>query len=150
MTTCKQEAMRSVHRYAIGGAALAALPLPFTSAGLLAIESRLIGAVGEVYGERQGGIPNAVARGAAAFVGRAAKRVSKRAMESAPGVLRPVIRMAIAGATIEAIGLGLVFYYERKSPGRAFQGAAAGAGAVRRGSNGKGTMPRDVPGASAF
>jgi uncharacterized protein (DUF697 family) len=115
MTTAKEEAIQWVHRYAIGSAVFAALPLPFSSAGLLAIQTRMLTTIDEVYGEKAGGTAmNLVQKGVLAVLGRALKRTSVRATEAVPSAVRPLVRMAIAGATTEALGIGLILLHERK------------------------------------
>jgi uncharacterized protein (DUF697 family) len=115
MTTAKEEAMQWVHRYAIGSAVFAALPLPFSSAGLIAIQTRMLTTIDEVYGEKAGGSAmNLVQKGALALLGRALKRASVRATEAVPRAVKPLVRMAIAGATTEALGFGLILLHERK------------------------------------
>jgi uncharacterized protein (DUF697 family) len=120
MTTCKEEAVRWIHRYAAGGAAFAALPIPFsTSAGLAAIEAHLLAVIGEIYGEGIGAFASATAGGTFSAVGQGLKYVACHAACFIPGFGIP-IRMAIAGATIEALGHAVVAHFERKHPGKPF------------------------------
>jgi uncharacterized protein (DUF697 family) len=120
MTTCKEEANRWVHRYAAGGAAFAALPIPFsTSAGLVALETHLLSMIGEIYGDGVGAFGAATAGGAFSAMGQGLKYAACRAACFIP-VLGIPIRMGIAGATIEALGRSVVAHYERKFPGKEF------------------------------
>lgn len=120
MTTCKEEAVRWVHRYAVGGAAFAALPIPFsTSAGLAALETHLLGVIGEIYGEGVNAFASATAGGTFTAAGQGLKYLACQAVLLIPGAGIP-IRMAIAGATIEAFGRAIVAHFERKHPGKEF------------------------------
>ena len=120
MTTCKEEAIRWVHRYALGGAAFAAIPLPVpTTAGLATMEMHLATVIADVYGEPSTGFGTAAAGGAFAFFGQGLKFVACQAACFIP-VLGIPIRMGIAGVTIEALGHSVIAHYERKHPGRAF------------------------------
>lgn len=121
MTTCKNEAIQWVHRYALGGAAFAALPLPFSTAGLTAIEAHMMKTIGEVYEDSLGGMLSAAAKGALALGSKGLKNAARRATDSVPAPLAPVVRMLIAGATIELIGLGLILHFENKNPGKSFR-----------------------------
>lgn len=115
MTTAKEQAIQWVHRYAIGSAAVAALPLPLASAGLMAINARMVGTIEEVYGEKAGGPVMGIAvKAGLALVGRMVRKTSERATAAVPSMAKPLVRMAIAGVTTEALGLGLVLYYERQ------------------------------------
>ncbi|MDC0685322.1 MULTISPECIES: hypothetical protein [Sorangium] len=121
MTTCRDEALRWVHRYAIGGAAFAALPLPIsTSAGLVAIETHMMAMVGEIYGENVGSVVTTAAGGSFAILGQGLKFLATRAVGFVP-VIGPAIKMGIAGLTIVAIGRGVVGHFERKYPGKIFE-----------------------------
>lgn len=120
MTTCKEEAIRWVHRYAAGGAAFAALPIPFsTSAGLVALETHLVSVISEIYGDGVTTFGAATAGGAFSAVGQGLKYAACQAACFIPGFGIP-IRMTIAGASIEALGQAVVAHYERKHPGKAF------------------------------
>jgi uncharacterized protein (DUF697 family) len=121
MTTCKEEALRWVHRYAIGGAAFAVLPLPVsTSAGLVAIETHMMAMIGDIYGENVGSVTTTAAGGSFAVLGQGLKFVATQAVGLIP-VIGPAIKMTIAGLTIEALGRSIVGHFERKYPGRPFQ-----------------------------
>jgi uncharacterized protein (DUF697 family) len=118
--TCKQEATRWVHRYAAGGAAFAALPIPFsTSVGLAALETHLLSVIGEIYGEGVGAFASATAGGTFSAAGQGLKFVACQAACFIPGFGIP-IRMAIAGATIEALGHAVIAHFERKHTGKLF------------------------------
>lgn len=120
MTTCKDEALRWVHRYAAGGVAFAALPIPFsTSTGLAALETHMAAMIAEIYGETGGTFATAAAGGAFATLGQGLKYLACRATAFVP-VLGVPIRMAIAGGTIESLGHAIVAHYERKHHGKLF------------------------------
>jgi uncharacterized protein (DUF697 family) len=121
MTTCKEEALRWIHRYAIGGAAFAALPLPVsTSAGLVAIETHMMSVIGEIYGESVGSVTATAAGGGFAILGQGLKYLATHAAGRVP-VIGRAVKMTIAALTIEAIGHSIVGHFERKHPGKAFQ-----------------------------
>lgn len=121
MTTCKEEATRWVYRYAIGGAAFAALPIPFsTSAGLATLETHMMHAIGGIYGEDGGTLATAAAGGTFAVMGQGLKYVAMQAAAFVPG-LGTAVRMGIAGSTVVTIGMAIIGHYERKYPGKLFQ-----------------------------
>ena len=118
MTTCKEEALRWVHRYAAGGAVLAAIPMPLSTSSLLAaLETYMMRMIGDVYGDAPSGTATAVAGSSFAIGGRGLKFLAMRAGGFIP-ILGIPIRMTIAGATIEALGHAIVAHYERKHPGK--------------------------------
>jgi uncharacterized protein (DUF697 family) len=118
MTTCKEEALRWVHVYAAGGAAFAAIPMPLsTSAGLVVLETHMVGFIGGIYGDSAGAATTAAASGTFTVMGQGLKYVATQAACFIP-VLGSVIRMTIAGATIESLGRAIVAHYERKYPGK--------------------------------
>lgn len=120
MTTCKEEALRWVHRYAAGGAAFAALPIPFsTSTGLAALETHMAAMIAEIYGDTGAAFATAAAGGAFAALGQGLKYVACQATLLVPLFGIP-IRMAIAGGTIESLGYAIVAHYERKHEGKLF------------------------------
>jgi uncharacterized protein (DUF697 family) len=122
MTTCKEEALRWVHRYAAGGAAFAAIPIPFsTSAGLAAMETHMTAFIGSIYSDPMGGPTTAAAGGTFAVMGQGLKWMATQAVGFVP-LLGPVIRMSIAAATIEGLGRAIVSHYERKYPDKEFTG----------------------------
>jgi uncharacterized protein (DUF697 family) len=126
MATCKEEALRWVHLYAVGGAVFAALPLPVsTTAGLATLEAHLIKMIGDIYGSPPS--PRAITSAAAglALAGRGLRRISRGA-DGKRGILRLAIRMGIAAAAIEIVGRVAVNHYERKSPHRTFHPTAYG------------------------
>src|SRR5262245_53135536 len=99
MTTCREEATRWVHRYAAGGAAFAAIPIPMsTSAGLAAMETTMVAMIGEIYGDPIGGITSAAASGTFAIFGQGLKWIAIQGTLLVP-VLGIAIRMGIAAAT---------------------------------------------------
>lgn len=121
MTTCKEEALRWVHRYAAGGAAFAAIPMPFsTSNGLAALETHMATMIADIYGDKGNTFAAAAAGGAFAAMGQGLKFVAVKATVFVP-VLGIPIRMAIAGATIESLGRAIVAHHERKYPGKLFE-----------------------------
>ena len=120
MVTCREEALRWVHRYAAGGALVSALPLPMaTSPVLAALETHMVGVIANIYGSSLETTTTAAAGGTFTAMGVGLKFVATRAVVFVP-VVGPVIRSAIAAATIEAIGNSLVAHYERKLPGKVF------------------------------
>jgi uncharacterized protein (DUF697 family) len=123
--TCKEESMRWVHRYAIGGAAFAMLPLPLsTTAGLAALEAHMFRVVGEVYGETVSGVASLAAGGSFEVMGQGLKFLAARAVAFVPPPFGPAIRAGIAAIVIESIGFGIVGHFERKYPGKLFSRAA--------------------------
>ena len=119
MTTCKQEAERWVHRYALGGAAFSAIPLPVTSAGLATLETHMMTLIGEIYGEPVGAISTATAGGALAILGQGLKWVAMQGSLFVP-VAGTAVRMGIAAVTIESLGRAIIGTYERRYPGKVF------------------------------
>ncbi len=112
MDTRKEQALRWVHRYALGGAALAAIPIPVShTASLAALETYLLKVLGDVYGQSPSGATVAAAGGTFAIGGQALKQLAMTASYYLP-VLGIPIRMAIAGATIEALGRAIIAHYE--------------------------------------
>jgi len=107
-----------VHRYAIGGAAFAALPLP-TSAGLAALQTHMFSMIGDIYGESVGSLTSAAAGGSFTVMGQGLRFVAQRAVGFVP-VIGPVIKAGIAAAAIESIGHGIITHFERKYPGKVF------------------------------
>ena len=118
-TTCKEEALRWVHRYAAAGAAFAAIPLPVTTTGLATIETHMVGFIGSIYGDPMGGVATAATGGSLAIMGQGLKWVALQAVGFVPVVGLP-IRMAIAAGVIEGIGHAIVQHYERKHPDKPF------------------------------
>jgi uncharacterized protein (DUF697 family) len=122
--TCREEAMRWVHRYAIGGAAFAALPLPIsTTAGLAALEVHMFNFIGGVYGESVGNLASLAAGGGLEVMGAGLKFVATRAVSFVPGPAGIVIRAGIAAVVIETLGRAIIGHFERKHPGRLFSPA---------------------------
>ncbi len=117
--TCKEEALRWVHRYAAAGAAFAAIPLPVTTTGLATIETHMVGFIGSVYGDPMSGVATAATGGSLAIMGQGLKWLAFQATGFVPVVGLP-IRMAIAASVIEGIGHGIVQHYERKHPNKVF------------------------------
>lgn len=114
MATRKEQALRWVHRYAAGGAALAAIPIPVShTASLAALETYLMKVIGDVYGDTPSGAAVAAAGGTFAIGGQALKQLAMSASCYVP-VLGIPIRMAIAAATIETLGRAIIAHYEQK------------------------------------
>ena len=120
--TCKQEAELWVHRYAAGGAAFSALPLPVTSAGLATLETHMMTLIGEIYGEAPGAVFTAAAGGSFAILGQGLKWLAFQGSLFVP-VAGVAVRMGIAALTIESIGRAIIGSYERKYPGKVFSAA---------------------------
>lgn len=121
MTTCREEALRWVHRYAVGGAAFAAIPLPGTSTGLATLETHMTSVIGEIYGESVGAVATTAAGGSYAILGQGLKYLVHKAAAFVPGPAGFAVRLIVAGATIEGIGRAIIEHYERKYPGKLFQ-----------------------------
>ena len=120
MTTCKEESLRWVHRYAGGGAAYAAVPIPVsTSAGLAAMETTMVAMIGDIYGDSMSGLNSALASGTFIVFGQGLKWLAIQGTMFLPLIGIP-LRMAIAGGTMEVIGHSLIAHYERKYPGKLF------------------------------
>ena len=120
MITCKEEAQRWVHRFAAGGALFAAIPIPLSTAPILAaIETHLFGVIATIYGDSPGAPATAAVGGTFVAAGTGLKVAAGAATKLVP-VVGPLIHGIIAAATIEAIGQGLVAHYERKCPGKIF------------------------------
>jgi uncharacterized protein (DUF697 family) len=119
MVSCKQEALHWVHRYAVAGAAFAAIPLPVTTAGLATIETHMLGFIGSIYGDPMSGAATAATGGTLAIVGQGLKWLAHKATNLVPAAGIP-IRMAIAAGVIEGIGYAMIQHYERKYPSRMF------------------------------
>ncbi len=124
MISCKQEALRWVHRYAIGGAALAAIPIPVsTTNSLAALETYMMKVIGDIYSDSPTGTMVAAAGGSFALGGMALKQMVLQASYAVPGFGIP-IRIAIAGGTIEVLGRAIINHYERKHPRKVWSAAA--------------------------
>lgn len=120
MVTCKDEALRWVHLYAVGGAIFAAVPIPLSTAPLLAtLETHMIGVISDIYGAPFSGATTAAAGGTFTVMGTGIKFAVNRAVRALP-VVGPVIRATTAAATIEAIGFAIIEHFERKFPKKPF------------------------------
>jgi uncharacterized protein (DUF697 family) len=117
---CRTRARTWVHGYAAGGAAFAFVPIPIpgsTTAGLIALETTMVHAIGRIYGQ------SLDVKDAAAMVtglqvaGGALKTVAREAVGYLPGV-GWLIRGAIAAAAIEAMGNAVIAIFERRYPDR--------------------------------
>lgn len=120
MTTCREEALRWVHRYAVGGAAFAAIPLSGTSTGLATLETHLTSVIGEVYGESVGAVATTAAGGSYAIMGQGLRYLVQKAASFVPGPAGFAVRLIVAAVTIEGIGRAVIEHYERKYPGKLF------------------------------
>lgn len=121
--TCKEEALRWVHRYAVGGAAFAAIPLPGTSAGLATLETHMMAVIGEIYGESVGAVTTTAVGGSFTILGQGLKWGVHRAAKFVPGPAGFAVRIVIAGVTVELLGRTIIEHFERKYPGKVFQKA---------------------------
>lgn len=120
MTTCKEEAQRWIHLYAAGGAIFAAMPIPVSSAPLLAtLETHMVSVISDIYGAPFSGATTAAAGGTFTVLGTGMKFAVGRAVKLVP-VVGPAIHAVAAAATIEAIGLAIVQHFERRFPGKKF------------------------------
>ncbi|MBK8254119.1 MAG: hypothetical protein IPK82_15815 [Polyangiaceae bacterium] len=117
--TCRQEALRWVHRYAAAGAVFAAIPLPVTTAGLATIETHMIGFIGSIYGDPMSGTATAATGGTLAIAGQGLKWAALQLCTFVPVAGIP-IKMAISVGVIEGIGHAIIDHYERKYPGKQF------------------------------
>ncbi|HHH11293.1 MAG TPA: hypothetical protein ENK23_04375 [Sorangium sp.] len=122
MTSCKTQALAWVHRYAVGGAAFAAIPIPTTSATLVALETHMMALIGAIYGAPPAPVAAAAAAGGLAAGGQALKWLAMQGACFIPGFGVP-IRMGIAGAAIEALGQGIINHYESQFPGKVYTGS---------------------------
>ncbi|EYF05191.1 hypothetical protein [Chondromyces apiculatus] len=120
MTTCKEEARRWVHRYAIGGAAFAALPIRGTTTGLATLQTHMLSVIGSIYGEPVGAVSATALGGSFSVLGQGLRFVTQRASKLVPGPAGFLVRIAVAGVTVEALGHAIIEHYERKSPGKTF------------------------------
>jgi uncharacterized protein (DUF697 family) len=120
MVTCKQEALRWVHRYAAGGAIFAAAPIPVSTAPLLsALETHMFSMIGGIYDDSPNAPSMAAAGGTFAALGTGLKVVAAEAVRFVP-VVGPLVRGVIAATVIEGLGQAIVAHYERKYPGKLF------------------------------
>lgn len=125
MVTCREEALRWVHRYAAGGAIFAAAPLPVPTAPVLAaLETHMAGVIANIYGESISPPATAAAGGTFTAMGEGLKFAASRVIKRLP-VIGPIVRATIAASTIEAIGHSIVAYFERKHPAKVFTVGAA-------------------------
>jgi len=123
MTTCKEEALRWVHRYAVGGAAFAAIPLPGTTAGLATLETHMMAVIGEIYGESVGAVASTAVGGSFTILGEGLKWAVRRAVTLVPGPAGFAVRIVVAGLIVEGLGRTIIEHFERKYPGKQFRKA---------------------------
>jgi uncharacterized protein (DUF697 family) len=117
---CRERARAWVHAYAAGGAAFAFVPIPVpgsTTAGLIALESTMVHAIGRVYGQSLDVKDAAAMVSGLQVAGGALKTVAREAVGYIPGV-GWLIRGAIAAVAIEAIGNAVITIFERRYPDR--------------------------------
>src|SRR5947208_2334374 len=98
MTSCKEEARRWVHRYAVGGAAFAALPIIGTSALLTTLELHMFGFIADIYGEAPTGIVTAAAGGTFSVAAQGLKWLAFQGSLLIPG-WGTLVRVSIAAST---------------------------------------------------
>ncbi|AKT41801.1 hypothetical protein [Chondromyces crocatus] len=121
MTTCKEESRRWVHRYAIGGAAFAAIPLTGTTAGLATLETHMMSVIGSIYGETVGVVSTTALGGSFTILGQGLRFFTRRVGTFLPAPAGLAVRLAVAGVTVEVLGFAIVEHFERKFPGKVFQ-----------------------------
>jgi uncharacterized protein (DUF697 family) len=116
---CREKAKKVVHKYAAFGTAWAVLPIPIaTSAGLAALETHMLYWIARVYGEHpQKGDLLMVGAGLE-LASVALKTVAIEGANFVPGI-GWIVKGAIAGSVIEAIGAAIISHFEGKYPGRA-------------------------------
>jgi uncharacterized protein (DUF697 family) len=117
---CRERARAWVHAYAAGGAAFAFVPIPVpgsTTAGLIALEATMVHAIGRVYGQSLDVKDAAAMVSGLQVAGGALKTIAREAVGYIPGV-GWLVRGAIAGAAIEAIGNAVIGIFERRYPDR--------------------------------
>ena len=114
MSTPREAAIRRIHQTAIAGAVWAAVPLPFTSSGLTAVEVRLGSYIASQYGEPLPPLQLALGGLGLSMMGRGLKAVARGIGDRLPAPFGMLTRMAVAAATIEALGHGLVLVFESR------------------------------------
>src|SRR5262245_12503533 len=112
MDAPRDAAARRVHQYAIAGGIFAALPLPITTAGLAAMETRLAVFIARTYQSPLSSKEAAAVGVGLAFMGRGLKYLARGAGRRVPAPFGLLIRVAVAAGTIEALGHGLILFYE--------------------------------------
>lgn len=115
---CRDRARAWVHGYAVGGAAYAFVPIPVpgsTTAGLVALETTMVHAIGRIYGQPMDMKDAAALVAGLEVAGTALKTIARELMTYVPGV-GWIVRGAIAAAAIEAIGNTVIGMFERRHP----------------------------------
>ena len=113
MDAPRDVATRRVHKYAIAGGVFAALPLPITTAGLAAMETRLAQFIARTYQSPLSSKEAAAVGVGLAFLGRGLKYLARGAGGRLPPPFGLLVRVAVAAGTIEALGHGLILFYEK-------------------------------------
>lgn len=116
--TCKRRATRWVNGYAAAGALVAAIPVPFgTSAFLTAAETFMVYHIAKIYRS-----DDLAAVGTAIALEMTASPVLKGVAEALTftGPLGMLVKPAIAGSFIKALGSAIIAYLEKKHPGREY------------------------------
>ncbi|MEJ7729995.1 MAG: hypothetical protein WKG00_12335 [Polyangiaceae bacterium] len=114
MSTPREVAVRRIHHTALTGAIFAAVPLPFTTSGLSAMEVRLGAFIASSYGQPLPPLQLALGGLGLSFMGRGLKAVARGVGSRLPAPFGLVARMVVAAATIELLGHGLVLVYEAR------------------------------------
>jgi uncharacterized protein (DUF697 family) len=114
MSTPREVAIRRIHQTAITGAVFAAVPLPFTSSGLTAMEVRLGSFIASSYGQPLPPLQLALGGLGLSFMGRGLKTVARGIGGRLPAPFGLITRMVVAAAAIELLGHGLVMVYEAR------------------------------------
>jgi uncharacterized protein (DUF697 family) len=117
---CRHRARAWVHAYATFGAAYACVPIPVpgsTTAGLVALETTMVHAIGRIYGA-QLDVKDAAAIVTGLEVSGGALKTVARELTGWIPVVGWVVRGAVAAAAIEAIGNAVIAIFERRYPER--------------------------------
>ncbi len=115
---CRDRARALVHKYAIAGTAFAAIPIPMaTSPGLTALETHLIYWIGRTYDDAPTHPETLMIASGLELASVGLRTVAREAAGLVP-VVGWVIKAAIAGASIEAIGNVIIHHFEGKHPNK--------------------------------
>jgi hypothetical protein len=116
--TCSERAQEWVHWYAAGGAAFAAVPIPFaTSVGLAAAETSMIYWIAEIYGENLSKT-QIISIGASLELGSFVFKAVAMELCNLIPIAGSVVKAAVAGGVIESIGAVIIKHFEDKYPGK--------------------------------
>jgi uncharacterized protein (DUF697 family) len=122
--TCKEKAREYVHVTAIGGGALAAVPIPgMGTVGLTALEGTLVYWVGRVYGEKLDKAEVAMIIGSLGIASLGIKMGVLELLNFVP-IAGWLAKVPIAGGIIEGIGALAINHFEDKYPGRLYEADA--------------------------